>query len=579
MFIQVPQSSLDAEDPSNEFKDKPLSPRRLPLSVYLRKIRRVCRPTYIFLFLAIFLFWQVTFNASYTNPPPFTIPTDEKVYIATNIVSKELIDGVWGERLVELVDTIGRDRVYVSIYGGPKDALSRLEEKLHGVQKSIICEDDDPIDLSSLHRITLPSGQKRIKRIEYLADLRNRAMDPMTKGLLPERYDRVLFVNDVWFEVEGALRLLWGTMVNEHGKAEYKAVCGADFVASWKYYDTYGTRDAEGYSIGVPIFPWFGSKGEARTRKDVLEGRDAVRVKSCWGGIVAFDARFFQTQITNTTAANFPLEPQTSIPDLPVRFRSEPENFWDASECCLIHADIIATPPFPDYTLNTKEEWGEGVFMNPFVRVAYDGGTFAWLGWAKRGERLLGWVQWLANWGASMPVFNDRRGEKEGEVVRDRLWVRKGDDVERAIREAGGRAVDGGKGKRDLGDEEGTWQGWDSAGVGGLWGGFWKRDDGNANTGSFLSHDSPDKSTGVAGQMHKQKREYIQGTANGNQPKSKDYWKKEGFYVDYERVARRGGYCGVRQLTILREGDKKGDGKVEMGWENLMGEVPVREGS
>ncbi|PQE10794.1 Mannosyltransferase 1 CMT1 protein [Rutstroemia sp. NJR-2017a BBW] len=485
----------DSEDPSTEFKDKPLSPRRLPLSLYLRKIRRVCRPAYIFLFLVLFLVWQITFNASYTNPPPFSVPTDEKVFIATNIVNKDLIDGVWGDRLVDLVNTIGRDRVFVSIYGGPKDALTRLESRLQGVQKSIIAEADDPIDLESLHRITLPSGQKRIKRIEYLADLRNRAMAPMTKGLLPERYDRVLFVNDVWFDVEGALRLLWGTMVNEQGKAEYKAVCAADFVASWKYYDTYGTRDAEGYSIGVPIFPWFGSEGEARSRNDVLEGRDAVRVKSCWGGMVAFD----ETK----------LEPQGGVQGLPVRFRSEPENFWDASECCLVHADVIAAEGVVSGG-GWGEDWGEGVFMNPFVRVAYDAGTWAGLGRVKRVERLFAGVQWVVNWAAGMPVFNDRRGEREGEVVRDRLWVRKG-----------------------------------------------------------------------AGEEEINKREYIQGTSTGNQRKPKEYWLKEGFYVDYERVARRGGYCGVRQLTILREGKSggEGEGKIEMGWENLMGEVPVREGS
>lgn len=75
--------------------------------------------------------------------------------------------------------------------------------------------------------------------------------------------------------------------------ARYKAVCAVDFVESWKFYDTFATRDAEGYSIGVPVFPWFVNEGEARSRRDVLEGRNAVRVKSCWGGMVAFDGRYF----------------------------------------------------------------------------------------------------------------------------------------------------------------------------------------------------------------------------------------------------------------------------------------------
>jgi hypothetical protein len=101
-----------------------------------------------------------------------------------------------------------------------------------------------------------------------------------------EKWDKVLFINDVFFDVEGALRLLWGTY-GEGNKADTKAVCAADFIEPWRYYDTFATRDTEGYSLGVPIFPWFANVGQAISRKDVLAGKDRVRVKSCWGGMVA----------------------------------------------------------------------------------------------------------------------------------------------------------------------------------------------------------------------------------------------------------------------------------------------------
>ncbi|EDN92826.1 hypothetical protein SS1G_08691 [Sclerotinia sclerotiorum 1980 UF-70] len=231
---------------------------------------------------------------------------------------------------------------------------------------------------------------------------------------------------------------LWGdnlvALVEEIGKervfAEYKAVCGADFITSWKYYDTYATRDTEGYSIGVPIFPWFAGKGDSTSRNDVLAGKDAVRVKSCWGGIVAFDGRFFQKEFVNTTSSSLKEkkpedsnEHSTSIAELPLKFRSEPESFWDSSECCLIHADILATPDFPDYTTNTNEDWGEGIFMNPFVRVAYDAKSFNNIKYAKRFERLFVPWQAIINHFAHLPKFNDRRLEKEGDVVEDRLWI------------------------------------------------------------------------------------------------------------------------------------------------------------
>ena len=124
-YDPVPRSSSDLEDTLtfNSFKDKPLrrSPRWVPL--LLRKARRVCRPLYVFIALLVFLLWQIIFNSSYTNPPPFAIDTQETVYIAANIIDGDLIKGPWGKSLLELVDLIGKDRVFVSIYGGPTDAL------------------------------------------------------------------------------------------------------------------------------------------------------------------------------------------------------------------------------------------------------------------------------------------------------------------------------------------------------------------------------------------------------------------------------------------------------------------------
>ncbi|PVH81108.1 glycosyltransferase family 69 protein, partial [Cadophora sp. DSE1049] len=241
-----------------------------------------------------------------------------------------LINGAWGQSLVELVDLIGKDRVYVSIYG-----------------------------------------------------------------------------------------------------AEYKAVCGMDFVNSWTYYDTFATRDSEGYSLGVPIFPWFANEGDATSRNDVLEGRDAVRVKSCWGGIVAFDARYLQRDLSSfhiNATEHFKISGKSDanaldLPQLPLRFRSEPEPFWDSSECCLIHADIIALPPFLGPSKELKKEYGDGIFMNPYVRVSYDMSTQKHIWLAQRFERLLAVPQAVINRFAHMPRSNYRREEVKGELVEDRVWV------------------------------------------------------------------------------------------------------------------------------------------------------------
>ncbi|QSZ29281.1 hypothetical protein DSL72_003793 [Monilinia vaccinii-corymbosi] len=579
-YDPLPRNSLDANKYTYKFPDESVSSWRVA-SKLLRVVRRSCKPTYILLSVVLFRAWQIIFNASYTNPPPFSMPSHEKVFIAANIVDAKLIDGPWGDSVVALAEAIGRERVFVSVYGGPKDSLERLNEKLRGVPKKIVAEADDHIDLSTLHRITLPSGHTGVKRIEFLADVRNKALDPLTSGDVTEKYDRVLFLNDVFFEVEGAMRLLWGTNVNDEGKAEYKAVCGADFITSWKYYDTYATRDTEGYSIGVPIFPWFAGKGDSTSRNDVLAGKDAVRVKSCWGGIVAFDARFFQAEIAHASSSSLQkkeaeesdraYERSTSVAELPLKFRSEPESFWESSECCLIHADILATPDFPDYTTNTREDWGEGIFMNPFVRVAYDATSFRHIHYAKRFERLFVPLQAMINYFAHLPRFNERRMEKEGDVVQDRLWIPNSFtpeqeqamiDLQKDFGGKYGRVAKSAQGqkaaKRDLGDEESTWQGFDSLSL--------------SSTSVIAGGLKSRAESSPPSRMMHAKRQMT--PSDGTIAKPKGYWEREGHYVDYERVARKGGYCGVRQLTMLREGII---GPGEKGWENLRGEVPPRE--
>ena len=510
LYNPVPRSSSDIED-RVAFKDKPRR-RSYRISSFLRKARRVCRPLYVLIALVVFLTWQTIFNASYTNAPPFTLDPHETVYIAANIIDGDLIKGSWGKSLLELVDLIGKDRVFVSIYGGPSDVLKELAAKLP-CEHSVVPQEEDPIPLGEIPHTKLPTGERRIKRIAYLAEVRNKALAPL--DTLTKKYDRVLFINDVYFAPMDAARLLWGTNLNADGKAEYKAVCGTDFVTSWKSYDTFATRDLEGYSIGVPIFPWFAGEGDAISRKDVLAGKDAVRVKSCWGGMVAFDGRYLQRDLKKLSPRTKPQNEAVGLPTLPLRFRSEPEPFVDSSECCLIHADIISLPTFPSVSgASKKASWGDGIFMNPYVRVAYDSKSFSHIWLAKRFERLFALPQGIINKFAHLPVFNPRREETEGQVINDRLWIAGDIGMDEVV-------------TPELGDADGTWQGSDVA-----------------------------------------RRDTI---GNG---KGREFWDGEGHYVDYERVARRGGYCGVRQLLVLKEGHLI-DG--EGNWDNLRDVVPPLE--
>ena len=141
---------------------------------------------------------------------------------------------------------------------------------------------------------------------------------------------------------------------------------------------------------------------------------------------MAFDARPFQAS-------------------KPLRFRASEDLYWDASECCLINADLAG-----------KDEAGKddsaGIYMNPYVRVAYGKGTLKWLYFARRFERLYTLPHSLINYLVGLPWVNPRRTEMAGLKVNEEVWVPDsnldiGGSFQRLDREATG---DGFCGRRGL---------------------------------------------------------------------------------------------------------------------------------
>lgn len=419
-----------------------------PVSRHLYSIkalqRRICFALWIVLtILGALVFLTAIFRPSYTILPQHyqELQThilesrdqgrgnlnQQKIFIATSIYDRNgrLAGGAWGQAILNLIDILGNDNVYLSIYendGGDaaQKALRRFESELQ-CQHSLIFEKHLP--LGSISHVTLPDGSKRIKRIAYLAEARNRALRPLSEASAP-KYDKVLYLNDVMFDPVDAVQLLFSTHLNEQGTADYFAACAVDFINPFKYYDTFATRDIEGFSMGVPFFPWFSSAGKAISRQDVLDGKDAVRVKSCWGGMVAFDAKFFQAQTGPEAAkdegsegAGNQVTRRLNSTSTPLRFRSEPDTYWDASECCLIHADIQGL------TSSHSALDDVGIYQNPFIRVAYDARTLWWLGFTRRFERLYSWPHFLVNSLVGLPWHNPRREEQRGAEVSETVWI------------------------------------------------------------------------------------------------------------------------------------------------------------
>jgi hypothetical protein len=283
------------------------------------------------------------------------------------------------------------------------------------------------IDLEQFPTIQILPNEHRVKRITYLAEVRNHALHPLEllhrtqpvsemisnvthsafAGTM--KFDKLLFLNDVVFEPKDAADLLFATNVGPDGRTRYHATCAMDFINSFKFYDRFAMRDNEALQVGLPFFPFFTSGGEkAESFDDIMAGSDAVRVKSCWGGMVAFEAKWFQRQ-----------ELKRGLD--PLRFRSEPDVFWDASECCLIHADLQHL---------VQQTHGKGVradiFVNPFIRVAYDANSSAWLGLVRRFERLFVVPHVVIGWVLRMPWRSSRIHEEYGDEVSRKEWVYNG---------------------------------------------------------------------------------------------------------------------------------------------------------
>ncbi|KAI5814473.1 cryptococcal mannosyltransferase 1-domain-containing protein [Pyronema omphalodes] len=371
-------------------------------------------------------------------------PGKERIFIAANIVDAGLISGAWGERLLETMDILGEENVFLSIFENDsgqatKDALKGLEEKIKKrLPKAGVSIVSTTLPLEGVPRTKISKDESVVKRITYLAEVRNRALLPlvgtipslsrwnqtglhsgpslqlapneilpplpagMTAPALPktwvekpEEVKKILFLNDVIFSPIEISHLLFST-----AGGNYASACAIDFINPAKLYDTFATRDEQGWPLGVPIYPWFTPSGAAREK--VSNGKPEVEVKSCWGGAAVFAAAPFVKGIGNQEA---------------VRFRAERETWWEGSECCLVHADLPGAGEN-----NAGGNMPRGTYLNPFIRVAYDEGTFGWLPWIKRVERMFAGPQRLAGWFAGMPWGSERRTEKPGETIKDWVW-------------------------------------------------------------------------------------------------------------------------------------------------------------
>lgn len=423
-------------------------PRVLRRNVFRHPLLAILVATkYILITLAIILLATPFIIPSYTRLPPHyrdlkarcqgpnpapgcANPHNERIFISISLYDKggHLASGRWGEQILELIHILGPDNTFLSIYENDsplgKAPLEVFKAKVPCAHNIVY---DDAVSLAGFANVTLPDGSVRMKRLSYLSEMRNRALRPLDRFRTDEgltAFDKVLFLNDVFFHTEDAAQLLFNTNTGDDGRAHYLSACALDYDKPFKFYDLYATRDAEGYSNGLPIYPIFSSAGQGLSRQDMLAQKDAVRVTSCWSGMVAMQARYVQNLRPELPHPGFDavgahvIEPdRPKAVQAPIRFRYEPEIYVDACECCLFLADV-STAARNDGAVE------QGVFVNPYVRVAYDDFVLLWLHRVKWWERLFVIPHGIISYLSGLPRNNPLREVQEGDPFVEEIWTK-----------------------------------------------------------------------------------------------------------------------------------------------------------
>lgn len=295
-----------------------------------------------------------------------SVSTNETIYIVSLLYNSEHILPHYSRSLLQTIEDIGRDRVFVSIFeNNSTDASPMLLRKLEAeLERRNVAH--------NINSTSMPSELGMWERIERLSFLRNQAMKPfydqVPYGLQGRPFTRVLWINNVIFEPKTVHALL------QTDGGSFDQACTVDYF--WLgYYDIWVLRDKNQKTVR-PLWPFFRDADDRRA----VESRRPIAVNSCWNGMTAFDARWFSNtsfSARNSTPAKTWEPVISSLPrpiirndssekpvTLPLQFRTS--RICNASESQLTSLDMhrLAHPRRPKIILNSD------------LVVAYDAPTY-----------------------------------------------------------------------------------------------------------------------------------------------------------------------------------------------------------
>ncbi|WWC65904.1 uncharacterized protein I303_108526 [Kwoniella dejecticola CBS 10117] len=244
--------------------------------------------------------------------------------------------------IIVLVNFLGKDKLFFSILEGPSNDCTPK------ILNSVL--------IPLLHSLGVPSGRVKIStdepkinwshhnRIEKIAELRNRALEPLWTEWQDDHIESIVFFNDVYLRASDILELLY-----QHDSNGASITTGMDW---WKkkpeyYYDIWVGRTIDTGDLFYPIeWSWWTPSSDLFSNSPGSKKRYAnlepFQVFSSWNALAI-------------------LSPKPFLPPHDVRFRRGDlaKGECAASECTLIASDFW------------KDGYGK-VMVVPSVQLAYE---------------------------------------------------------------------------------------------------------------------------------------------------------------------------------------------------------------
>ncbi|PTB44256.1 uncharacterized protein TrAFT101_002817 [Trichoderma asperellum] len=332
---------------------------------------------------ALFSIWVYTTGISSPFPTAASImahsPTlqeqqarNSSYFIAASFWNNEDILDSWTKQALELIDSLGRPNVYVSLTENDSDD-NTASKLLHFGRELTRRNITHSVNITTDLRGYPPENPwHSIKhRMGYMANLRNGALEPLER--LNRRFANVIILNDIVFHHTDVLKLIAAVGGDDVGgpQAKYpmsrqmakpgkrRMACSIDMDGA-TVYDTWVLRDRCGRPVSG-FWPFFTSEED---KKAVRENR-VLEVGTCWNGLVVLDGDMLLDPPLRSKNADWDAAT--------LRFQQPPECI--ISECSLLPLAI------------TNVTGGAPVVMDPSVIVGYS----------------IGWWRYYAVW-MRMPV-------------------------------------------------------------------------------------------------------------------------------------------------------------------------------